>query len=44
MAIRGPKKKKEAELKIESNDIVNIFKNREDPEPQHIKEYPLYVQ
>ena len=32
-AVRGPKKKKgEAEMKIESTDIVNIFKEKSDPE------------
>lgn len=41
---RGPKKKGQAEIKIESTDIINIFKDREDPEPLHIKTYPIYVQ
>ncbi len=31
-ALRGPKKKKGDTVKMESNDIVNIFKDREDPE------------
>ena len=44
-AVRGPKKKKgEVETKIESTDIVNIFKDRTDPEPRPIQEYPIYVQ
>jgi hypothetical protein len=44
-AVRGPKKKKgETESKIESTDIVNIFKERADPAIRDIREYPLYVQ
>lgn len=43
--MRGPKKKGgQAEIKIESTDIINIFKDRQDPEPVDIKEYPIYVQ
>lgn len=43
--MRGPKKKKgESEAKIESTDIVNIFKDRADPVIKDIREYPIYVQ
>lgn len=43
--VRGPKKKKgESVAKIESTDIVNIFKEREDPQISDIKNYPIYVQ
>ena len=43
--MRGPKKKGgQAEVKIESTDIINIFKDREDPEPVEITQYPIYVQ
>ena len=43
--MRGPKKKKaDTESKIESTDIVNIFKERVDPQIKDIREYPLYVQ
>lgn len=44
-AVRGPKKKKgESEAKIESTDIINIFKERADPQIKDIREYPIYVQ
>ena len=45
-AVRGPKKKKGGDVKVvaESSDIVNIFKEREDPEIKDITEYPIYVQ
>jgi hypothetical protein len=42
--VRGPKKKKDSEVRIESTDIVNIFKDRADPEITDIREYPVYVQ
>ena len=43
--VRGPKKKKgEAETKIESTDIVNIFKERTDPVLRDVREYPIFVQ
>lgn len=42
--MRGPKKKGQAEAKIESNDIINIFKDKPDPEPREINQYPLFVQ
>lgn len=35
--MRGPKKKGQVQAKIESTDIVNIFKDREDPQPRDIK-------
>jgi len=41
--MRGPKKKKDDAV-IETTDIVNIFKDRADPEPQPLSEYPIYVQ
>ena len=44
-AVRGPKKKKGGDVKqqAESTDIVNIFKERQDPEINDISEYPIYV-
>jgi len=43
--VRGPKKKKGGEeAKIESTDIINIFKDRTDPVITEIDEYPIYVQ
>ena len=45
--MRGPKKKKGGgggEGVIESTDIVNIFKDRADPEITYIQHYPIYVQ
>ena len=32
------------EAKIESTDIINIFKDRTDPVITEIDEYPIYVQ
>jgi hypothetical protein len=43
--VRGPKKKKgDTEAKVESTDIINIFKDRTDPVITNIRDYPLYVQ
>jgi len=44
-ATRGPKKKKgDTEVVSESNDIINIFKDRTDPVLKDIREYPIFVQ
>jgi hypothetical protein len=37
----GAKKKKEAEMQMLSSDIVNIFKDRADPEPVALADMPL---
>ena len=46
LAVRGPKKKKggkgEADAPL-SNDIVNIFKDREDPKIYATDKYPSYL-
>jgi len=40
---RAPKKKGQAEAKIESEDIVNIFKGKSDPEIRPIRFYPMFL-
>lgn len=40
---RGAKKKKTAEAEVTSNDIVNIFKDREDPKIVAWENYPLWL-
>ena len=40
---RAPKKgKQEAQVAI-SNDLINIFKDRQDPEIKSIDEYPVWL-
>lgn len=43
MVVRGPKKVAKTESVAQSDDLINIWKDRKDPEIGDINDYPLWL-